>query len=180
MAIDGQPGDGLLSVRSNAPVRGLGPAKAGSVGTFSEAQNRAILIVAVTAASISLAVAVPSLRWFLSMKRSFRHHLILMLIFSNTFKALWYFVSPVVIFTRGEFGSSSAFAQASGFLLALGVEAADLSIFFIALHSTLYIFRPPQKLGHGGLYKYRYWVYASWLLLPLLAASMPKDSCEFR
>ncbi|KAF7512960.1 hypothetical protein GJ744_011226 [Endocarpon pusillum] len=170
--MDGHPGDGLLSVRSDAPVRGLGPAQAGSVGTFSDAQNRAILVVAVTAASISLAVAVVSLRWFLSMKRSFRHHLILMLICSDTFKALWYFLSPVVIFTRGRFGSSSAFVQATGFLLALGVEAADLSILFIALHSTLYILRPPQRLGHGGLYKYRHWVYASWLLLPLLAASL--------
>lgn len=172
LAMDGQPGDGLLGVRSVAPVQGLGPAKPGSVGTFSDAQNRAILIVAVTAASISLVVAVVSLRWFLSMKRSFRHHLILMLICSDTFKALWYFLSPVVIFTHGKFGSSSAFVQASGFLLALGVEAADLSILFIALHSTLYILRPPQRLGHGGLYKYRHWVYALWLLLPLLAASL--------
>jgi G protein-coupled receptor GPR1 len=170
---DSQSGHALLDGTSNHAARGLGAAKAGSVGTFSQAQNRAILIVAVTAASISLTIALVSLRWFLSMKRSFRHHLILMLMISDSFKAFWYFLSPVVIFsTHGQIESSSAFTQASGFLLAVGVEAADLSIFFIALHTTLYIFRPPQKLDNGGLHRYRYWAYGSWLLLPHLAASL--------
>jgi G protein-coupled receptor GPR1 len=167
-----QPGDDLLDPRSDSPIHGLGPAAPGSVGTFSRAQNRAILIVGVTAASLSLAMAVVSLRWFLCMKRSFRHHLILMLVISDSFKALWYFLSPIVIFSRGHIGSASAFSQASGFLLAVGVEAADLSILFIVLHATLYIFNPPQRLGHGGLYNYRYWVYGLWFLLPLLAASL--------
>jgi G protein-coupled receptor GPR1 len=167
-----QPGDDLLDPRSGSPIQGLGPAAPGSIGTFSPAQNRAILIVGVTAASLSLAIAVVSLRWFLCMKRSFRHHLILMLIVSDSFKALWYFLSPIVIFSRGHIDSSSAFSQASGFLLAIGVEAADLSILFIVLHATLYIFHPPQKMGHGGLYNYRYWIYGSWILLPLLAASL--------
>jgi G protein-coupled receptor GPR1 len=168
----GQPGDYLLDPRSHPPIQGLGPAEPGSIGTFSRAQNRAILIVGVTTASFSLAIAVVSLRWFLCMKRSFRHHLILMLIVSDSFKALWYFLSPIVIFSRGHIESSSAFSQASGFLLALGVEAADLSILFIVLHATLYIFHPPQRLGNGGLYNYRYWIYGLWILLPLLAASL--------
>jgi len=167
-----QPGDDLLDPRSDSPIQGLGPAAPGSIGTFSRAQNRAILIVGVTAASLSLTIAVVSLRWFLCMKRSFRHHLILMLIISDSFKALWYFLSPIVIFSRGHIESSSAFSQASGFLLALGVEAADLSILFIVLHATLCIFHPPQRLGNGGLYNYRYWIYGSWILLPLLAASL--------
>jgi G protein-coupled receptor GPR1 len=165
-------GHGLSQARPDLSARGLGQAKAGTVGTFSPAQNRAILITAVTTASISLVVAMVSLRWFLSMKRSFRHHLILMLIISDTFKAWWYFLSPLVIFSRGRFESSSAFSQASGFLLATGVEGADLSILFIALHTTLYIFRPPQKLEDGGLHKYRYYTYVAWVALPLLAASL--------
>lgn len=170
--IESQFGDVLLDVRSDHLVRGLGPAQSGSVGTFSRAQNRAILIVAVTTASISLIIAMASLRWFLYMTRSFRHHLILMLIISDTFKALSYFLSPVVIFSCGEIESSSTFSQASGFLLATGVEAADLSILFIALHTTLYVFRPPEKLGNGGLYQYRHFIYGLWIALPLLAASL--------
>jgi G protein-coupled receptor GPR1 len=165
-------GHGLSQAWPDVSARGLGQAKAGTVGTFSPAQNRAILITALTMASISLVVAMVSLRWFLSMKRSFRHHLILMLIISDTFKAWWYFLSPLVIFSRGQIDSSSAFSQASGFLLATGVEGADLSILFIALHTTLYIFRPPQKSENGGLYKCRYYIYAAWVALPLLAASL--------
>lgn len=169
---DSSPGSAVSDARSDLGVRGLGAAGAGSVGTFSKGQTRIILIVAVTTASLSLAVALVSLRWFLSMKRSFRHHLVLMLIISDSMKALWYFLSPVIIFSRGEIRSSSRFAQASGFLLAVGVEGADLSILFIALHTALYIFRPPKELGHGGLYRYRYWVYGTWLILPVLAAGL--------
>jgi G protein-coupled receptor GPR1 len=163
---------GVLDASSDFSVRGLGASKAGSVGKLSPVQNRAILIVAVTTACISLTVAIVSLRFFLSMKRSFRHHLILMLIISDSFKAMWYFVSPVVIFSCGEIQSSSHFSQASGFLLAMGIEGADLSILFIALHTTLYIFRPPQRFGNGGLYGYRHWVYGMWITLPILAASL--------
>ena len=100
--LDGHSSEVGITSRNARPVflvRGLGPADAENVGTFSRAQTRAILIVAVTAASISLGVAIVSLRWFLSMKRSFRHHLILMLILSDSFKALWYFISPIMIFS---------------------------------------------------------------------------------
>jgi G protein-coupled receptor GPR1 len=159
----------VLSVRLNSSVRGFG-AVAGSVGNLSRTQNQAILIVAVIAASISLAIAMISLRWFLSMKRNFRHHLILMLIVSDSFKAVWCLLTPIVIFSCGEIESRSAFSQVSGFLLAAAVEAADLSVLFIALHMTLYVFRPPQKSGHGGLYRYRYWIYGLWVVLPLFVA----------
>jgi G protein-coupled receptor GPR1 len=161
-----------LNDRPNSAVRGLGATPPGAIGKLSPAQNKAILIVAVTTASISLVASMASLRWFLSMKRSFRHHLILLVIISDTFKALWYFVTPVVIFSRGQIASSSNFCQTSGFLLAMGIEAADLSILLIALHTTLYVFRPPQSLGNGGLYRYRYWIYSLWLALPILAASL--------
>lgn len=165
-------GNVLLTARSPSPVQGLGRAKAGTVGAFSRSQNRAILIVAVTTASISLVVAIVSLRWFLSMKRSFRHHLILMLIISDSFKAIWYFLTPVVVFSYGQAACPPGFTQASGFLLAMSVEGADLSILLIALHTTLYVFRPPRGSVHGGLHKYRYWVYGLWIVLPLLAASL--------
>jgi G protein-coupled glucose receptor regulating Gpa2 len=82
----------VLSVRPNSSVRGFG-ATAGSVGNLPLTQNQAILIVAVIAASISWAIAMVSLRWFLSMKRNFCHHLILMLIVSDSFKALWCFLT---------------------------------------------------------------------------------------
>lgn len=95
------------------------------------------------------------------------------LIFSDTFKALWYFVFPVVVFSRGPVQSTSKFCQASGFFLAVGIEASDFAILMIALHSILYIFHPPASSNEkGGLFRYRKYIYPFWIALPLLAASL--------
>ncbi|KIW97812.1 uncharacterized protein Z519_01396 [Cladophialophora bantiana CBS 173.52] len=141
-------------------------------GSLSNAQNQAILIAALSCACISLVVVLITLRWFLIMRRSFRHRLVLYLIISDTSKAIGYFVFPIVVFARGPVNNSSKFCQASGFLLALAVESSDVAILIIALHSILYIVRPNNTLGEGGLYRYRHWIYVMWLGLPLLAASL--------
>lgn len=51
----------------------------------------------------------------------------------------------------------------SGLCLSLGVEACDVAVVLIALHTALYIFR-----GASGLYPYRRVAYAAFLLVPLL------------
>lgn len=143
-----------------------------TLGAFSPAQTRAVLIAGVTCASISLLAALIAFQWFAFMKRSFRHHLILLLILSDMWKALWYFIFPIVVFTRGKVESTSNFCQASGFFIALGTEASDYAILVIALHAALYVFRPPKRLGEGGLYPHRYWIYVFWVILPVLAACL--------
>jgi G protein-coupled receptor GPR1 len=143
-----------------------------TLGAFSPAQTRAVLIAGVTCASISLVAALIAFQWFAFMKRSFRHHLIFLLILSDMWKALWYFIFPVVVFTRGKVDSTSNFCQASGFFIALGTEASDYAILMIALHAALYVFRPPKRLGEGGLYPHRYWIYPFWVILPVLAACL--------
>jgi G protein-coupled receptor GPR1 len=143
-----------------------------TLGAFSPAQTRAVLIAGVTCASISLLAALIAFQWFAFMKRSFRHHLILLLILSDMWKALWYFIFPIVVFTRGKVDSTSNFCQASGFFIALGTEASDYAILVIALHAALYVFRPPKRLGEGGLYPHRYWIYVFWVILPVLAACL--------
>jgi G protein-coupled receptor GPR1 len=143
-----------------------------TLGAFSPAQTRAVLIAGVTCASISLLAALIAFQWFAFMKRSFRHHLILLLILSDMWKALWYFIFPVVVFTRGKVDSTSNFCQASGFFIALGTEASDYAILMIALHAALYVFRPPKRLGEGGLYPHRYWIHSFWVILPVLAACL--------
>ena len=153
-------------------VRGLGMRPSEPLGAFSLAQNRIILIVGVTCACISVIAALVAFQWFAFMKRSFRHHLIFLLIVSDMWKALWYFIFPVVVFTKGEVDRTSNFCQASGFFLALGTEASDYAILMMAIHAALYVFRPPKILGEGGLYPYRYWMYAFWVILPVLAASL--------
>lgn len=144
-----------------------------STTSWSKSQNRAVLIAGLTCACFSVLATLITLRWFILMKRSFRHKLIMFLICSDTFKALWYFLFPVVVFSRGPISSNSGFCQASGFFLSLGIEASDFAILMIALHSILYIFYPPARSGDpGGLYRYRKWIYPAWIGLPLLAASL--------
>src|SRR5271155_2707617 len=139
-------------------TRGLGMPLSETLGAFSPAQTRAVLIAGVTCASISLLAALIAFQWFAFMKRSFRHHLILLLILSDMWKALWYFIFPIVVFTRGKVDSTSNFCQASGFFIALGTEASDYAILVIALH--------------GALYPHRYWIYVFWVILPVLAACL--------
>jgi G protein-coupled receptor GPR1 len=139
---------------------------------FSSAQNRAVLIAGLTCACVSFVAAFVALSWFVLMKKSFRHRLVLYLIASDTFKAVWYFVFAIVAIAQGPVKSSSSFCQASGFFLALGVEATDFAILIIALHTILSIFKPTSKSGEGGLYPFRHWIYPLWLGPPLLAASL--------
>ena len=106
------------------------------------------------------------------MKKCFRHRLVLYLIASDTFKAVWYFVFAVVTIANEPVPSGSGFCNASGFFLLFGVEAADFAILIIAVHTMLSIFKPTNRAGEGGLYPYRAWIYPLWLGPPLLAASL--------
>jgi G protein-coupled receptor GPR1 len=162
-----------MAADPNSSSRGLSsPESMSTRTTFSSAQNRAVLIAGLTCACVSFIAAFVALRWFVLMKKSFRHRLVLYLIASDTFKAVWYFVFAVVAISRGPVKSSSSFCQASGFFLALGVEATDFAILIIALHTLLSIFKPTSKNGEGGLYPFRHWIYPLWLGPPLLAASL--------
>ncbi|KIW63719.1 hypothetical protein PV04_08702 [Phialophora macrospora] len=139
---------------------------------LSTSQSRAVLITALSCACVSLVLVLLTLRWFLMMHRCFRHSLVLHLVASDTLKAVWYFVFPVVVLVGGPVGSTSNFCQASGFLLAFAIEASDMAILLIALHSTLSIIRSDHTIGKGGLYRCRNWIYPMWLGPPLLAASL--------
>ncbi|KAF8463498.1 G protein-coupled glucose receptor regulating Gpa2-domain-containing protein [Kalaharituber pfeilii] len=146
--------------------------------------------IAIVAASISLTSGLLVGYWFIRMKRSFRHHLIMLLICSDFWKASWQLIYPAVVFTQGKVDRASPFCQVTGFFISMGIEASgefhslpnrslellteelDFAILVIAVHSALYIFRPPTALGEGGLYKYRYYLYGIWLAFPLLMAAL--------
>lgn len=154
-------------------LRGLNsPTSMAMTTTMSDSQNRAILVAGLSCACVSFVAAFVALRWFVLMKRCFRHRLVLYLIVSDTFKAVWYFIFAVVAIAKGPVVSDSGFCNASGFFLLFGVEAADFAILIIALHTMLSIFKPTSKAGEGGLYPYRAWIYPLWLGPPLLAASL--------
>ncbi|TGZ78419.1 hypothetical protein EX30DRAFT_397751 [Ascodesmis nigricans] len=130
--------------------------------------------IAIAAATLSILSGLLVGWWFARMKRSFRHHLIMLLIFSDFFKASWQLIYPSVVFSRGLLSSRSRFCQLSGFMMSFGIEASDFAVLAIAVHSALYIFRPGMGgIGEGGLYRYRRYVYVTWLafstVMPALA-----------
>ncbi|KAI5785567.1 G protein-coupled glucose receptor regulating Gpa2-domain-containing protein, partial [Peziza echinospora] len=138
-------------------------------------KDRELLIlrsIAITAASISLASGLLVGYWFIRMKRSFRHHLIMLLICSDFWKASWQLIYPAAVLTQGNIDRDSPFCQATGFFISMGIEASDFAILVIAVHSALYIFRPGTRLGERGLYSYRFYLYGIWLAFPLLMASL--------
>ncbi|KAH6632176.1 G protein-coupled glucose receptor regulating Gpa2-domain-containing protein [Chaetomium tenue] len=128
---------------------------------------RVMLILTATFASISVLSTLFALYWFVKMKRSFRHELILLLIQSDFAKSMVLVIFAIVSFVGGTIPSDSAFCQASGFVLAVGIESSDIAVLLIALHSAMYIFRP-----RAGLYPYRRRAYLVFYLYPTLAACL--------
>lgn len=52
------------------------------------------------------------------------HSLIMLLVFSDFFKASWQLIYPAVVFTNGAVSSTSKFCQAAGFFMSMGIEAS--------------------------------------------------------
>ncbi|AEO66526.1 uncharacterized protein THITE_2114666 [Thermothielavioides terrestris NRRL 8126] len=128
---------------------------------------RMLLILSLTTASVSVLATLSALYWFVKMRRSFRHELILLLIQSDCLRSLVFVVFPIVSFALGRVRSDSAFCQLSGFALALAIESSDIAVLLIAVHSAMYIFRP-----RAGLYPYRQFAYFAFYLFPVVAASL--------
>lgn len=96
----------------------------------------------------------------------------MLLIQSDMFKALWFMIFAIVDFIHGPVPSSSPFCQASGFFLTIGIEASDVAVLLIAIHTALYIFRPKRANGEYGLFPYRRYAYAAFFCFPILMASL--------
>ncbi|KAJ8067720.1 hypothetical protein OCU04_003325 [Sclerotinia nivalis] len=139
---------------------------------ISESEEYLSQKLALTFATVSVASSLLAFYWFVRMRRSFRHDLIMLLIQSDMFKALWFMVFPIVVFLHGPVADNSKFCQISGFFLSVGIEASDISVLMVAVHTALYIFKPKSSAGEGGLYPYRRIAYTIWILFPLLAASL--------
>ncbi|KAK4169679.1 G protein-coupled glucose receptor regulating Gpa2-domain-containing protein [Cladorrhinum sp. PSN259] len=126
-----------------------------------------LLVLSLVFASISVVSTLSTLYWFVKMRRSFRHELILLLVQSDLVKSAAFVVFPIVSMLWGPVKSGSAFCQISGFILAIGIESSDVAILLIALHSVMYIFRP-----QSGLYPYRHIASLVFYLFPLTTACL--------
>lgn len=151
-----------------------------SVGNAAFTHLFELNVAAVVVGSLSLISTIVAVAWFLRMRRGFRHEyvakllpmpfledfcsffanetsysLILLLILSDMLKTLWLVLLPVVELVHGRIPSNSTFCQVSGFFLSAGIEACDMAVLLMAVHTGLYIFK-----GRGGLYPYRFSAYA--------------------
>ncbi|KAL3427256.1 plasma membrane g-protein coupled receptor [Phlyctema vagabunda] len=152
--------------------RSLGNDTTEQTEVVSPSEGNTLQVLALVFSAISVASAILAFYWFIRMRRSFRHDLIMLLIQSDMFKALWFMVYPIVTFVNGPVPNSSTFCQVNGFFLSLGIEASDFAILMIAIHSALYIFKARTSSSEGGLYPYRYIAYVMWIIFPVLMASL--------
>ncbi|RDW69365.1 hypothetical protein BP6252_08385 [Coleophoma cylindrospora] len=149
------------SKRGLGNVTNITPSIAGTSQTVTAHQGYVLQCLALSFSVASVASAVLAFYWFVKMRRSFRHDLIMLLIQSDMFKALWFMVYPIVTFIHGPVQNNSTFCQVHGFFISLGVEA-----------SALYIFKSRTTAAEGGLYPYRYTAYLLWVIVPTVMAAL--------
>ncbi|KAG0652501.1 G -coupled receptor GPR1 [Hyphodiscus hymeniophilus] len=118
---------------------------------FSPSEENALQCLALVFSSISVASAILAF-----------YCLIMLLIQSDMFKALWFLIYPAVVFVHGPIPNDSTFCQVTGFFLVVGIEASGTQIL---LDYTL----GPKE---AGLYPYRHLAYVIWVFFPLTMASL--------
>ena len=98
--------------------------------------------------------------------------LIMLLIQSDMLKAFWLLVCPLAYFFHGPVDPSGVFCQVSGFFLAASIEAADIAVLMIAVHTALSLMWPQSSSGETGLYPYRRSAYFCWAVVPLVLSGI--------
>lgn len=99
--------------------------------------------------------------------------LIMLLIQSDMMKAFWLMLCPIVYFIQGTpVDTSDTLCQVSAFFLTSAIEASDIAVLMVAIHSALFILRPQRSGGENGLYPYRRYAYAAWFVIPLILAAI--------
>lgn len=91
----------------------------------------------------------------------------MLLIYSDMFKGFWLLTFPAVELVAGKIETNETFCQVSGFFLSLSIEASDVAVSLIAVHTALYIFR-----GEQGLYPFRKIAYGLAAVIPVVLAAM--------
>lgn len=111
---------------------------------LTASQSRILQCLALSFSTVSVASAILAFYWFMKMQRIFRHEyasthtlelfrygllmvlgsLVMLLIQSDMFKALWFMIFPIVTFISGPVASNSRFCQVNGFFITIGIEAS--------------------------------------------------------
>lgn len=81
---------------------------------------------------------------------------------------------PIVTLMSGDVSPDSNYCKVGGFFTAYFFEASDLMVFIIAIHTAVYVFNPKltQAADEGGLWRWRYYVFTAWFIIPGLLAGL--------
>ncbi|KAI5919816.1 G protein-coupled glucose receptor regulating Gpa2-domain-containing protein [Camillea tinctor] len=137
---------------------------------LSDQHLLALMCISLSVASVSVIAALYAFYWFVRMRRSFRQDLIMLLIQSDMMKAMWLVICPIVYFA--DVPTNSKFCQVSGFFLTVTIEASDIAVLLIAVHTAIFILRRQHSGGSTGLYPYRRVAYALWAIVPIIMAAI--------
>lgn len=109
----------------------------------------------------------------------FRHQLILFLLIFDLIKAVTLLIYPARLMQHVGADQNKNLCQAVGFFTAFAIEGADLAILTFAIHTYLLIFYPSLQTivknstrYEGGLYRYRYYIYFTSFIIPVVMASL--------
>ncbi|ANB10994.1 Gpr1p [Sugiyamaella lignohabitans] len=142
------------------------------VNNYSAYQALVLRWVSVSSSCLSIVFGLAALYFYTNMKtKVFRHHLILLLLLFDFGKAvvlLWY---PARVLLVASAYDNINFCDVVGFFTSAFIEGADLAVLALAIHTALLIFKK-YKGPEGGLYRYRYWVYALTIIIPLIMAAL--------
>lgn len=101
------------------------------------------------------------------------YSMIMLLIQSDMAKSLWLLTSPLYYFiTKKPFSSNWVFCQISGFFLTATIEASDIAVLLIAIHTALFIVKRQHPGVAVGLQPYRRVAYTLWAVVPIILAAL--------
>ncbi|GAP82707.1 putative plasma membrane g-protein coupled receptor [Rosellinia necatrix] len=139
----------------------------------TDSETLVIMCVSISFAIVSVIAALFAFYWFVRMRRGFRQDMIMLLIQSDMVKSLWLILSPLFYFiVKKPFSSNRAFCQVSGFLLTAAIEASDIAVLLIAIHTALFIVKRQHPGVALGLQPYRRIAYTLWAVVPLIMAAI--------
>lgn len=153
-----------------------------TVDDFSRHETHVQRILAISSSTTSIVFCVASMYMFFAIdprRLVFRHQLIFFLLFFDLVKACILLLYPSRVLNSYTAYFSANFCHVVGFFTATAIEGADFAILTFAIHTYLLIFRPSLnvRVGNsrrveGGLYRYRFYIYGTSFLVPIILASL--------
>lgn len=124
------PSSAIPRASPDVAIAGLDVLKASAFNSsevLAARQAYQLEVISSAFSSCSALATLCAIYWFCMMRRNFRRDLILLLICGDFWKASWLVIGSSVFLGSGAVKTESAFCQASGYFLQVGVEACGQS-----------------------------------------------------